>query len=138
MDTGRIDPPVVEVEQRAHRDREIERFVGPTGRPHNGDIRISDRRRRIVHLVDEPKQRLVLFVEPGRPDIRQYRFDERLVAKQLRRNCGVRFQSKWAMVTPGRVCGNQLAQPGTERCGPAEDFLRETSEVLRRFWQIRE
>lgn len=89
MDTCRVNPPVVEVEQRADCYREIKRFVGPTGGAHGLEICLRDRGRRVVHLVDEAKQRLVLFVEPGRLEIRQHRFDEPGVAKQLRRNCGV-------------------------------------------------
>jgi hypothetical protein len=92
----------------------------------------------MVYLADEPKQRLVLFVEPGRLDIGQHRFDERRVTKQLRRNCGVRFQSKRAMVTLRRVCRDQFADPRTQRCRPAEDFLSEASQVLSRCRQIRE
>jgi hypothetical protein len=43
----------------------------------------------MVHLVDQTKQRLVPFVETGRLDVRQHRFNECSVAEQLRRNCGV-------------------------------------------------
>ena len=135
---GSINPPVVEVEQRANGYGEIEFFVCPAGRARNVEIGGSDRWRCMVHLVDETKQRLMPFVETGRLDIGQHRFNEGRVAEQLRRNCGVRFYSKRAMVTLRRVCRNQLAQSRAQGCGPAEDFLGETSEVLGGFRQIRE
>ena len=65
VNPGRINPPVIEVEQGAHGDGEIERFVRPTGCTRSVDIGSGDRRRRMVHLVDETKQRLVSIVETG-------------------------------------------------------------------------
>lgn len=136
MDAGRINPPVVEVEQRAHRDREIQRFVRPTGGADDIEISIGDRRRRMVHFVDESKQRLVPFVEARRLDVGQDRFDEGRVTEQLRRNCGVGFQSKGAVVALRRVCRNQFTESRTQRRGPAENLLREASQMIGRCRQI--
>ena len=63
VDPGGVDPAVVEVEERAHRDREVQRLVGPPQRPEAIEIRGRDLRRLVVDPIDEPEERLVLVVE---------------------------------------------------------------------------
>jgi hypothetical protein len=63
MDAGRINPPVVEIEERADGDREVQRFVCPASRARHVEIGGRDPRRIVIDLVDEPEQRLVLLVE---------------------------------------------------------------------------
>ena len=89
MHASRVDPPIVEVEQGASRDDEVQRFVGPARCPNSIEIRLSDRRRALVHLVYESKQRLVPLIELRGFQIDQDALDERSVAKQFRCNCSV-------------------------------------------------
>jgi hypothetical protein len=59
----RVNPAIVEIEQRADRDGEVERVIRPAGGAGDVEIAFGDRRRLVIHLVDESEQRLVLFVE---------------------------------------------------------------------------
>src|SRR5262245_29622251 len=63
VDAGRIDPPVVEIEERTDGNGEIELLVRPASRPHAVEIPRRNGRRLVVHLVDEPEERPVTFVE---------------------------------------------------------------------------
>ena len=113
--TRRIDPSIVEIEQGADRDREVERFVRPARRARDVQIGVRDLRRLVIHLVDESKERLVLFVEARRLQIGQNRVDQRRIAQKFRRNCGVGLHSKRAVIALRRIRGDELAYPGTER-----------------------
>ena len=95
---GRVDPAVVEIEQRADGDREVERLVRPSRDPGSLEIDICNPRRIVIHLVDESKQRLVLLVEGRRLVVGEDRIDESGVSQELRRNCGVGFQSKRTVI----------------------------------------
>jgi hypothetical protein len=127
---GGVDPSVVEVEERAHRNGKVQRLVGPAGGARSVEIGLGDRRRVVVHRIHEAKERLVLVVERRRFEIGQDAFNERGVLKQFRRNCGVGFQSKRTLVSLGRVSRNQFTQPRTERRRPPQDLLREPREVF--------
>ena len=96
--TRRIDPAIVEIEQRADGDREIQCFVCPACRAGDFEITLDDFRRIVIDLVDESKQCLVLFVERRRFVVNQDRIDQRGIPEELRRNCGVGLQSKRAVV----------------------------------------
>lgn len=52
----------------------------------------------MIHLIDESEQRLVPVVESRRLDIAEYTGDQVGIGQQFRRNCGVGFQSKRAVV----------------------------------------
>jgi hypothetical protein len=98
MDACCVNPAIEEIEHRADRYREIERFVGPARCAHEVEIVVRDCRRLMIHLVNESKQRLVRFIECRRLEIGQDGVDQCRVAKKFRRNCGVGLQSKWAVV----------------------------------------
>jgi hypothetical protein len=117
--TRRIDPPIVEIEQGADRDGKIKRFVRPARGARDVQIGVRDLRRLVIHLVDESKQRLVLFVESRRLQIGQDRVDQHGVTQEFRRNCGVGFQSKRAVIALRCIRRDELAYPGTERRRPA-------------------
>ena len=121
MDPGGVDPPVVEVEQGAHGDREIELFVRPCPpRAPTWNIGVADRRRRVVDLLDETKQRLVPFVEDRTTRDRPVTDSTRCrVAEQFRRNCGVGFQSKRTIVALGTYTPQSArAVPELSGAGP--------------------
>ena len=65
MHAGCIDPPVVEIEERADGDRKIDGFVRPTRCAQRVELGRLDARRVVVHLVDESEERLVPVVERG-------------------------------------------------------------------------
>lgn len=96
--TRGIDPAIVEIEQRADGDREVEGLVCPPRGANNLEIDVCDPRRIVIDLVDEPKQRLVLLVERRRFVIGEDRIDKSGVSQKLRRNCGVGFQSKRTVI----------------------------------------
>jgi hypothetical protein len=89
MNPGCINPPIVEVEQRANRDNEVQDFVGPARCPNSIEITLSNRRRAGVHVVHESKQRLVPLIELRGFEIGQHTLDERRIAKEFRCNCSV-------------------------------------------------
>ena len=115
MHACRVDPPVVKIEQGADRNGEIKGFVRPSLGARDVQIDGRDRRRLVIHLVDESEERLVLFVEARGLQIGEDRVDQRRIAQEFRRNCGVGLQSKFAVIALRRKRGDQLAYPGTER-----------------------
>jgi hypothetical protein len=85
----RVDPVIVELEQRADRDRVVERFVRPTGLAHAIDIILSDRRGIGDHLLYERVERAIFLWKWRGLDIVQNGLDEISIAEQLRRDRGV-------------------------------------------------
>ena len=136
--TGRVDPAVEEVEERADGDREVERLVCPARRASGLQIAFGNLRRLVIDLIDESKERLVLFVEKRRFVVGQDGIDEGGIPQKFRRNCGVGLQSKGTVIALRGVGGNQLAQAGAERRGAAENFLREAREMIGRAGEKRE
>ncbi len=67
--TRRVNPPVVEVEERTNCDAEIELLVRPAGRARRLQVIGADARGFPVDLVQQLEQRLVAVVERGRPDV---------------------------------------------------------------------
>jgi hypothetical protein len=100
------------------------------------DLRGRDVRRIVVYFVDEPEQSLVSIVERGRFDIGQDTRDERFVAQQFRRNCGVRLDSKGAVIALRGKRRDQFPHARTERRRPAQHFLRKARKVRRRRRQV--
>jgi hypothetical protein len=98
VDAGGVDPSIVEIEQRAHSDGEVQLLIAPPALANVIQIGFEDGRRLVIYLVDEPEQRLVPLVETRRFDIPKHVMDEFVITKQFRRNCGVRLESKRAVV----------------------------------------
>jgi len=128
----RVDPAVVEVEERADGDGEIEGFVRPARGANPVEIGRSNARRIAIHFVDESEQDLVRLVEGRRFHVREHTADQRFIAKKFRRNCGVRLQSKRTIVPLGGIRGNELPKPRAERRGTPQDLLGKSSKVRRR------
>ena len=59
-----IDPPIIEIEQGADRDRQIDGIVIPTGGVKWLHIFRRNSRRVVIHLMHETKQSFMLFVQP--------------------------------------------------------------------------
>jgi hypothetical protein len=98
MNTACVDPSIVEVEERAYGNGEIDRVVVPSHFVEGLHVVARDSRRIAIDLVDEPEQGLVLFVQSGRIWILQDAPDKFLAAQQFRRDRGVRLDSKRAVV----------------------------------------
>src|SRR5438552_1488025 len=58
--TSRIDPVVIELEQRADGDRIVKGLIRPTRLPRSIDILLTDRRRVVDHLFYKTVERSVL------------------------------------------------------------------------------
>jgi hypothetical protein len=84
-----------------------------------------------VHLLDEREQRFRALIDRCGSVVFEHGVHQTTIAEQLRRDRGVRADSKRALVAARRERGNQFAQPGRERRRPSHHALRELSEVLR-------
>jgi hypothetical protein len=128
-----VDPTIVEIEERTHRDGEVDRFVIPTCGPKRLQIFGRDIRGVVIHLADETEQRLVFLIDRRVLQIAEDAPDEILATQKFRRNCGVGLYSKRTVVPVRRVSGDQLANARADRSGPAQNLLREAGEMLRGF-----
>ncbi len=128
--TGGVDPAVIEIEERTNRNGVIDGRIRPAGFVQRGDIRRSDVYRIAIHLIDEAQQDFLARRQRRRFEIFNNGCDQGFIPQQFRRNCGVGFHSKRAIIARGSVSRNELAQAGTERGRFAHDGLREALEVL--------
>jgi len=130
-----IDPAVVEIEERADRNSEVDRLVGPSQVAERNHVGGGNARRIVIHLVDEAEERLVLFVERRSFEIVQNAPDQVLISQQFRRNCGVRLQSKWTIVAVGSARGDQFAHARAEWRRSTENLLGKARQVVGGFRQ---
>ena len=106
MNSAGIHPAIVEVEERAHSDGVINRFVVPAHRMQRFHVERCDIARATIHQVDEAKERLFFFRQPGCFEIAYHATDElfgvqipvRCLFQQNSRDRGVGLQSKWTIV----------------------------------------
>ena len=103
VNAGGVDPPIIEVEERANRNSVIDRGVRPASFVQRGDIRRPDVNRIAIYLIDEAQQRFFGFGQPRRFEVFDDPQNQGFVPKQFRRNCGVGFQSKRTIVSRGSV-----------------------------------
>ena len=61
MNAARINPAVIEVEKRAHRDRIINRFIRIACRMQRADIARLNRDRIAIHFVNKTEEGFFLF-----------------------------------------------------------------------------
>jgi len=87
--SGRVDPVVVELEQRADCDRIVERFIRPPGFARAIYILLADRGRVGNHFPDEGVERAILLREWRCLDVGQNALNQIFIAQQLRRDRGV-------------------------------------------------
>ena len=99
MHAAGVDPPVVEIEECASGNGEVNRFVIPSRFVQGNHILSRDPWRVMIHLVHKTEQRLVFFVQRGSLQVAQYAPDQFRISQQFRRNCGVGLQSKRAAVS---------------------------------------
>jgi len=104
----RVDPVIVELEERTDGDRVVESFVRPAGLENSIDIDLADRRRIVDHLSNEGVERSILARERSDVEVGENALDELLVSQQLRRDRGVGADSEQTLIELGRQRGNQL------------------------------
>ena len=115
MDAGGIDPCVVEAEKRAYRDGVVDGCLVPSSGLHHVDVFLRDSIGLRVHLFEEPKEHLIPFIDRRGFVIFQHGLHETAIAEQLRRDRGVRADSKRARVLARCKGGNQFPLSGRER-----------------------
>src|ERR1039458_1754649 len=135
MDTARINPAIIEIEQRAHGNGEVYRLVIPSQRAQGKHVVGGNSRRIVVHLVYKSKQRFVLIIERGSFEILQHSPDQFFTFQQFRRNCGVGLQSKRTVVAVRRIGGDQFADSRTKWGLSAHNLLRESRQLVGSFRQ---
>jgi hypothetical protein len=133
-----IDPTVIEVEKRADGDGVVDGFIGITGSLKNLDVGRPNCDRILIHLPYEAKERLLRMGEQGCFDIGQDACDQFVIAQEFRRDRGVGFCSKGALVQVRRVGGNEFADAGTQGGGFAEHLLSEALQMDRSVHLVRE
>src|SRR5580658_10074255 len=78
-----VNPPVVEVEQRAYRERVVNCFIRITCLVQRFHVVGPNPHRVEIHLPHKPEQSLLLLTEPGRFQILQHARHEFLASQQL-------------------------------------------------------
>jgi len=89
MNAAGIDPPVVEVEERAHCNREIDGVIVPAGGVHRLHVVRRNARRVMIHLMDKTEQSFVLFIQRGSLQVAQYALHQFFVTQKFGRDRGV-------------------------------------------------
>lgn len=80
MDAARIDPTVIEIEQRANRDGEVKSFVIPSRCPRGFEIGRLNARRIVVHCVYKTEENFMLLIQRGGFQIAQNAPDQLFTA----------------------------------------------------------
>jgi len=114
VDAGRIHPAIVEVEQSANRNRIVNGFVGPAMLVQLDDVLAADAGGVTIGLIDKPQQRLFGGGQRSGIEVIQDGRDE-VFSQQFRRNCGVRLDSKRALVARRYERCDQLPETRAER-----------------------
>lgn len=132
LHAGGINPAVKEIEQTADHDGVINGFVGPAGLVEAVNVALLNRGTVAIDLLDVGEQGFFGVGDRRCLIVREYGIDFRTILEQFGRDRGVAFNSKRTMVKFGSKSGNQLAESGAERGGPAHDGLRKALEMLGR------
>ena len=98
VNAGCVNPAIVEVEQGANGYGVPDLFVRVTEFVQLSDIGRSDRVRQAVDLLDEVQQGFLVIGKRRAVEIGENARDEFLAAQQFRRDRGVRFRSKRALI----------------------------------------
>jgi hypothetical protein len=138
VNTACVDPPVVEIEQRANGDRIVDSLVRESRLVEGCDVRRLNGNGIVVYLPDKAKQNFLWLGKQTGFYIREHARNQFRAAKQFRRDRGVRLRSKRTTVQLRRVGGNQLTDARRERRGFPHYFLRESLQMRRGIHFVRE
>ncbi len=111
-DSGRIDPVVVELKERTHGYRVVERLIRPTSLARHIHVFLPNRRRVANHFSDEGVKRPVLFRDRRVVEIVHDALHQSAISVKLRRDRGVGANSKKALVELRCERRDELALPG--------------------------
>jgi len=138
VNAGRIDPGVVKLEQGTDGDGVVNRLFAPTRPFQTINVLATKHVRLRIHLLDEREECLLTTIDRRRTVVLEHGIDEASVAQELRRDRGVRTDSKRTIVAARCERSDQLSLTGRERRRSAHHALRELSEVLGPIWLKRE
>jgi hypothetical protein len=109
MHAGRVDPAVIEIKQSADRDGAVNLRVGPAHVVKRLHVIGRDMNRVAIHFADEPEEPFLLFSERRILEIAEDTPHEIFASEQFRRNCGMRLQSKRAVILVRGIRRDELA-----------------------------
>ena len=112
VNAARVDPAIVEVEERADGDGVVDCFVGEAGLVERCDVGRLNGKGIAVHFVHEAEESFLRLGEERSFEVREDAGHQFGAAEQFRRDRGVRLGSKRARVQVRGVGGNQLADAG--------------------------
>jgi len=133
MHPARVDPPVIEVKKRANRQRVIDGFVCVAVGVQGFYIARPDGDRVLIDLADKPQECFLSVRQRSSFNILQDALDQIFTTQKFRRDRGVGFRSKRAVIEMGSVGGNQLTKSGCKRCRFTHDLLRKAFQMRCRF-----
>ena len=129
-DSGRIDPVVVELEERAHGYCVIKRLIRPTSLARHIHVFLPNGRRVANHFSDEGVKRPVLIGDRRVVEIVHDTLHQSAIPVKLRRDRGVGANSEEALVELRSERRDELALPGRQRRWAAHHRLSEQRQVL--------
>ena len=129
-DAGRINPVVVELEERADGYRVVESLIGPAGPARHIHVVLPNGGGFANHFLDEGIKRPVLVGNRRAVEIIQDTLYQCAISVQLRRDRGVGANSEKALIELRCERRDELALPGRERRRAAHHTLREQRQVL--------
>jgi hypothetical protein len=89
MNAAGIDPPVVEVEESAHCNRQIDGVIVPTGGVQRMHVFARNARRVMIHFMNKTEQGFVLFIQRAGLQVAQYALHQFFVTQEFGRDRGV-------------------------------------------------
>ena len=98
VDAGRVNPSIIELEERTDSDRVVECLIRPAGCLCRVDVGLVNLIRLMYHFCDEPEERFLLIGDWSRRVVVQDRLHERAIPQELRRDRGVGANSERALV----------------------------------------
>jgi hypothetical protein len=127
-----VDPAVVEIEERANGNRAVNSFVRPASPVQKLYVLVADSSCFMIHLGHKSKESLFFLGERRAFEVVQNLLNRFLAAKQFRRNCGVIFRSKRAMIASGCECCDQLPKSRTKWRVTPHYLLRKFGQMFGR------
>ena len=129
-DSGRIDPVVVELKERADGYRVVERLIRPTSLARHIHVFLPNGSGVANHFSDEGVKCPVLIGDRRVVEIVHDTLHQSAIPVQLRRDRGVGANSEKALVELRRKRRDELALPGRKRRWAAHHPLGEQRQVL--------
>ena len=130
LDSSRVAPAIVKVEERTDRDGVVDRLVRPSCASNLLNVLETNAVRFPVDFLQELEERLLWLREKRGAVVFQHRRHQARVFQQFRRDRGVRADSKRARIAARGESSNEFPLAGRERRGSAHQLLREAREMV--------